>query len=114
DFRAAEMLEDLRTGVGRVATVEDASRGQVANRIRPWRPPLRALGALLIELEHAVRLAPARIVGDAAAGNDRPSSVVHDSAGFVLIHAQMDVVPCKVSGLRDAADHFLADRARDR
>ena len=108
------MLDDLGTSVGHIAAIQDASCRQVTNGVGPRCPPLRAFRTLLIELQHAVRLSPTGIVGNAPARNDRPGAVVHDPAGFVLIHPQVNVVARKVSRLRYAADDGLGDGAGDR
>src|SRR5205823_498757 len=77
-------------------------------------PPLRAFASHLVELEHAVGLAPARVVRHAPPGYERPGALVHDAARFVLVHAEEQEVPDEVARLRRAAHDLRLDRAGDR
>src|ERR1700694_5142244 len=77
-------------------------------------PPLRAFASHLVELQHAVGLSPARIVGNAPPCDERPGAVVHDAPSLVLVHAEMDEVPGEIAGLRNAADDGPADFAGKR
>jgi hypothetical protein len=82
-----------------VGTPVASLSSQAAHRVGELVPPLRAFAPHLVELEHAIRLIPARVVGDAAAGDERPGAIVHDAALLVLVHAEMDVVPREVDRL---------------
>ena len=103
-LRAAERLNDLRAGVGLAASIQNAARRKVANAVRKRVPPLRPFAAHLVKLEHAVGLAPARVVGDPASSDQRPGAFVDDPVCFVLVHSEEDEVPGEVSRLRGAAD----------
>src|SRR5205807_7036688 len=111
DLGTAEGLDDLRTGPAGVAALENPAGRQLPDVIGPGVPPLRAFAAHLIELEHAVRLSPAGIVGDAPAGDERPGPFVHDAPGLVLVHPEEDEVPGEVARLGDAANDRPADLA---
>src|SRR5205807_2073696 len=115
DFRAAERLDDFRARVRpSAATVENAAGMEVSHLVGERMPPLRSFAAELIQLEHAVRLSPARIVGDAPAGDQRPCAVVNDPSLLVLVHAKEDEMPREISRLRNAADDRRFDLARER
>src|SRR5882762_11191692 len=108
------MLDDLRAGVGLPAAVEDAARGQMTHAVGPLGPPLRALAAGLIELEHAVGLRPAEVERDAPAGDDGPRAVVRLAPGFVLVEAEVEELPQVVARLRNAASDDPFDAAGER
>src|ERR1043165_8791994 len=113
-FRAAERLDDLRAGIGAVAAIEDPARMEVAHLVREAVPPLRTFAPHLVELEHAVGLAPAGVVRYAPAGDQRPGAVVHDASGLVLVHAEEDEMAGEIARLRRAADDLLVDPAGER
>src|SRR5471030_2653435 len=105
------MLDDFRAGPGSVAAVEDAARGQTAFFVGILHPPLRTFAARLVELHHTVRLRPADVERDAAAGDDRPYTVVHLALGFILIEAEMQPAAQVIAGLRAAARDAVLDAA---
>src|SRR5439155_7920360 len=70
--------------------------------------------AHLVELQHAVRLAPAGIVGDTPSCDERPRAFVHDASSLVLVHAQKDKVAREITRLRGAADYRLLDESGER
>ncbi len=86
--------------------------GQVPHVVLVARPPLRAFAAHLVELEHAVGLAPARVVRHAPPGDQRPGAFVHDAPRLVLVHAEVDEVAREVARLRRAADDRPASPRR--
>src|SRR5258708_22071248 len=108
------MLDGLRAGGGSPAAVEDAARGQMTHAVGPLGPPLRALAAGLIELEHAVGLRPAEVERDAPAGDDGPRTVVRLAPGFVLVEAEVEELPQVVARLRNAASDDPFDAAGER
>src|SRR3954454_22657259 len=87
---------------------------EVASAIGETVPPLRAFAAHLVELEHAVGLAPSRVVRDAPPGDERPGALMDDAPGLVLVHAEEDEMPGEVAGLRRAADDRPVDPAGNR
>ncbi|HWF96441.1 MAG TPA: hypothetical protein VG291_15905 [Xanthobacteraceae bacterium] len=114
DFRGAEMLDDLRTGMGRAAAIENAGGRQAADGVGPGRPRLRAFTARLVQLEHAVRHGKAEIQGDPPARDDRPGPVIDLSSGFVLVEAEMDEAAQEISRLGNPAGDRPADPVGDR
>src|SRR5205814_9000093 len=98
---------------GLAAAIENSARREVADAIRERVPPLRTLAAHLIELEHAVRLAPAGVIGDAASGDQRPGAFVDDAARLVLVHPEEDEVAGEVARLRGTANDRPLDRVDD-
>jgi len=108
-----EMLDDLGTGAGCLAAIEDARRGQAAHWVRMARPPLRALAARLVQLQHAVGLGPAEIEGDAPARDDRPHAVVHAAAPLVLVESEMQPAAQEIPGLGHAARDAVTHRPGD-
>ena len=114
DFGGAEMLDNFRAGLRRVAAVEDAARRQAARLVGIRHPPLRPFAAGLVELEHAVGLRPAEVERDAAARDDRPHAVVHLALRFVLVEAEMQPAPQVIAGLRAAARDAVRDASRER
>jgi hypothetical protein len=110
-LRATEGFDDLRAGIGEHASVENSTRRQITRAIRELVPPLRAFAAHLVELEHAVGLAPARVVRHPPSGDQRPGALVHDAAGLVFVHAEEDEVAREVARLRRAANDLPLDCA---
>ena len=103
DFCSAEMLDNFRAGLRRVAAVKDAARRQAARLVGVGHPPLRPFAAGLIERERAIRLRPAEVERDPAARDDGPHAVVHLALRFVLIETEMQPAPQVIAGLRAAA-----------
>ena len=81
----------------------------MADVIGPFRPPLRTFAARLVELEHAVGLRPAEVERHAAAGDDRPRTVLHLPSCLVFVEAEMEKRAQIVPGLRHAAADYKVD-----
>src|SRR5262249_24101528 len=75
-----------------LAAIEDAPGRQIAHPIRESMPPLWSFAPHLVELEHAVRLGPARIQRHASPGDDRPGAVVHPAVCPIIVTASSIVV----------------------
>ena len=107
-------LDDLRAGVGRACSGRGCRPAAGRAPVREAEPPLRPFAAHLVELEHAVGLAPAGVVRDAPAGDERPGAVVHDAARLVLVHAEVDECRVKLPDCEEPRMIALRDRAGER
>ena len=105
----AEMLNHLGAGARGGAAVKNAGRRMAAHRVGVRQPPLRAFAARLVQLQHAIRLGPAKVQRDAPARNDRPHAVMHPAAVFGLVKTQVQPAAQVVARLRNAARDAVAD-----
>src|SRR5215471_10009929 len=108
------MFDDFRTGAARLAAIEYASPGAVANVILVPDPPLGSFAASLVELEHPVRLRPAEVERDPPPRDDRPRAVVQLQPSLVLVETKVQEGAGKVARLRYATDDAPLVLARER